>query len=158
GRVERKAEVLRLGRPPAVDTPLVVQVSRWDRMKDPAGVLEGFARYVVGGDTREPFASACPAELILAGPQMQSVADDPEGPQIFAELEKTWRDLPEAARLRAHLAQLPMDDGEENAAIVNALQRHASVIVQKSLREGFGLTVTEAMWKARPVVASAVGG
>ena len=53
---------------------------------------------------------------------------------------------------------LPMDDDEENAALVNALQRHAAVIVQKSLQEGFGLTVTEAMWKRRPVVASAVGG
>jgi len=51
-----------------------------------------------------------------------------------------------------------MDDLQENAAMVNALQRHASVIVQKSLREGFGLTVTEAMWKGRAVVASAVGG
>src|SRR4029079_7171151 len=54
--------------------------------------------------------------------------------------------------------QLPMIDNEENAAMVNALQRHAAVIVQKSLHEGFGLTVTEAMWKRRPVVASAVGG
>jgi trehalose synthase len=56
------------------------------------------------------------------------------------------------------LALLPMEDAEENAAIVNAIQRHAAVVVQKSLQEGFGLTVTEAMWKRRPVVASAVGG
>jgi trehalose synthase len=67
-------------------------------------------------------------------------------------------ELPEAARRRVHLATLPMDDPEENAIIVNALQRHASVIVQKSLAEGFGLTVAEAMWKARPVVASRIGG
>jgi trehalose synthase len=53
---------------------------------------------------------------------------------------------------------LPMDDGDENAAIVNALQRRAAVVVQKSLAEGFGLTVAEAMWKGRPVVASALGG
>ncbi len=53
---------------------------------------------------------------------------------------------------------LPTADVDENAAMVNALQRHATVVVQKSLREGFGLTVTEAMWKGRPVVASAVGG
>jgi trehalose synthase len=53
---------------------------------------------------------------------------------------------------------LPMDDAEENAVIVNALQRNASVVVQKSIAEGFGLTVAEAMWKARPVVATAVGG
>jgi len=57
-----------------------------------------------------------------------------------------------------HLACLPMDDGQENAAIVNALQRRADVIVQKSLAEGFGLTVAEGMWKARPLVASRIGG
>ena len=65
---------------------------------------------------------------------------------------------PEAARSRVHLTALPMDDIDENAHLVNALQRYASVVVQKSLVEGFGLTVTEPMWKYRPVVASAVGG
>jgi trehalose synthase len=57
-----------------------------------------------------------------------------------------------------HLLALPMDDTQENAAIVNALQRRATVVVQKSLAEGFGLTVAEAMWKGRPVVASRIGG
>lgn len=66
--------------------------------------------------------------------------------------------LPAEARRRLHLACLPMDDPEENAIIVDALQRHAHVAVQKSLAEGFGLTVAEAMWKARPVVASRIGG
>ena len=61
-------------------------------------------------------------------------------------------------RRRVHLASLPMDDRSENAAIVNAIQRRASVVVQKRLAEGFGLTVAEAMWKDRPVVASGVGG
>src|SRR5213076_3321751 len=61
-------------------------------------------------------------------------------------------------RRRVHLCSLPMEDIEENAAIVNAIQRHAAVVVQKSLAEGFGLTVAEAMWKSRPVVATAVGG
>jgi trehalose synthase len=119
-------------------------------MKDPVGVIEGFAEYVA--------LRGVPAQLVIAGPHMKAVADDPEGPQVFAEVEKAWRALSDGARAAVHLAQLPMDDGEENAAIVNALQRHAAVIVQKSLREGFGLTVTEAMWKRRPVVASAVGG
>ena len=59
-----------------------------------------------------------------------------------------------AVRRRVHLAPLPMDDAEENAAIVNALQQRASVVAQKSLAEGFGLTVAEAMWKARPVIAA----
>ena len=61
-------------------------------------------------------------------------------------------------RRRVHLASIPMDDVDENAIIINALQRHAYLVVQKSLVEGFGLTVTEAMWKARPVIASRVGG
>ena len=61
-------------------------------------------------------------------------------------------------RQRVHLAAIPMDDPDENSVIVNALQRHATIVVQKSLVEGFGLTVAEAMWKSRPVVASRVGG
>ncbi len=71
---------------------------------------------------------------------------------------EAWRRLPDGDRERVHLVSLPMVDIEENAAIVNALQRHAAVVVQKSLSEGFGLTVTEAMWKGRPVVASRIGG
>jgi trehalose synthase len=59
---------------------------------------------------------------------------------------------------RVHLAAIPMDDPDENSVIVNALQRHAAVVVQKSLVEGFGLTVAEAMWKSRPMVASRIGG
>ena len=66
--------------------------------------------------------------------------------------------MPDAVRRRIHLASIPMDDVDENAIIINALQRHAYLVVQKSLVEGFGLTVTEAMWKARPVIASRVGG
>src|SRR5437879_12371999 len=66
--------------------------------------------------------------------------------------------MPAATRHRVVIAQIPMQDTEENAAIVNALQRRADVVVQKSLAEGFGLTVAEAMWKGRPVVASRVGG
>jgi trehalose synthase len=150
GRVGRRAEVVRLGRPPAWDTPLVVQISRWDPLKDMRGVMEGFARLCGQGDGN--------AELVLAGPNVNSVSDDPEGAVVFEEVVEAWRQLPTAARNRVHLASLPGDDVEENAAIVNALQRHATIVVQKSLREGFGLTATEAMWKRRPVVASAVGG
>ena len=71
---------------------------------------------------------------------------------------RSGRRLPDAVRRRVHLASIPMDDPDENAIIVNAVQRHAYVVVQKSLVEGFGLTVTEAMWKGSPVVASRVGG
>ena len=77
---------------------------------------------------------------------------------MLDEIAAAWRRLPHASQGRVHLASLPMFDIEENAAIVNALQRHATVVVQKSIEEGFGLTVAEAMWKSRPVVASAVGG
>ena len=148
GRVDRAAEVLDECARPTLDTPLIVQVSRWDRLKDPIGVLHGFARL-------DGFADA---HLVLAGPSLGSVADDPEGLAVFQETFDAWRALPPAIRTRAHLASLPSADVDENAAIVNALQRHARIIVQKSLFEGFGLTVTEGMWKARPVVASAVGG
>ncbi|MBX3203742.1 MAG: glycosyltransferase [Labilithrix sp.] len=149
--VVRRAEVIRLGGPPPWSAPLVVQISRWDRMKDHAGVLAGFARLL---EQPPDFG----VELVLAGPSHGGVADDPEGPEVLCEVERAWRALPERVRRRVHIAQLPMTDPDENAAIVNALQRHAAVIVQKSLREGFGLTVTEAMWKRRPIVASAVGG
>jgi trehalose synthase len=98
------------------------------------------------------------AHLILAGPTVHAVSDDPEGQEVLDELEQAWRELPHFERSRVHLACVPMSDVQENAAIVNALQRRAAVVVQKSLQEGFGLTVTEAMWKARPVIASAVGG
>lgn len=136
--------------PPPVTAPLVVQVSRWDRLKDMTGVLTGFADHV---------APHLPdAHLLLAGPEVRGVTDDPEGAVVYAECRAVWEAMPAQVRSRCHLATLPMDDVDENAFIVNALQRHATVVVQKSLAEGFGLTLTEALWKARPVVASAVGG
>lgn len=151
GRVDRAADVMSLGPPPALDVPLVVQVSRWDTLKDPLGVLRGFALLSEHHPEHR-------AELVLAGPNVHAVADDPDGARVFEEVATTWRGLTHHVRRRIHLASLPTADTEENAAIVNALQRHAAIIVQKSLREGFGLTVTEAMWKGRPIVASAVGG
>jgi trehalose synthase len=151
GRVERAADVLRLGRAVKRDSPLIVQVSRWDPLKDPIGVIEGFVLLAQAHPGIE-------AELVLAGPNVKAVADDPEGDQVYEAVVAVWRALPHALRKRVHLAMLPTTDASENAAIVNALQRRADVVVQKSLHEGFGLTVTEAMWKGRPVVGSAVGG
>jgi trehalose synthase len=151
GRVDRRADIIRLGRAPLWETALVVQVSRWDPLKDPVGVMEGFA--VVA--EREPLQDT---ELTLGGPNVNAIEDDPESAQTFNQVLERWRALPHHIRDRVHLASLPMADLEENGAIVNALQRHAAIIIQKSLKEGFGLTVTEGMWKRRPVVASAVGG
>jgi len=146
GRVTHHAAI---SAAPPTDARLVVQVSRWDRLKDPIGVMDAFASHV---------APKTDAWLLLAGPAVDSVADDPEQPQILAELKSKRDHLRAEVRERIVIAQLPMQDIEENAAIVNALQRRADVIVQKSLAEGFGLTVAEAMWKSRPVVASRVGG
>jgi trehalose synthase len=146
-RIEHTAALIEEAPVPA-GAPLVVQVSRWDRLKDPRGVLEGF---VHEGGIHE-------THLLLAGPAPASVSDDPEAERVLAEMEDAWRALRPAARARVHLASLPTEDVEENAVIVNALQRRADVVVQKSLAEGFGLTVTEAMWKRRPIVAARVGG
>lgn len=149
--VRRPAQIVCEGPAPSWETPLIVQVSRWDPLKDPLGVIEGFRLLLEGG-------RAGAAELVLAGPDVTAVSDDPEGQLVLAAVVEAWHALPEPVRRRVHLAQLPTDDLQENASMVNALQRHAAVVVQKSLNEGFGLTVTEAMWKSRPVVASAVGG
>ncbi|MBI3333148.1 MAG: glycosyltransferase [Candidatus Omnitrophica bacterium] len=128
-------EVLhRLGVPR--DKPLVTQISRFDALKDPLGVIEAFRLAKRTVDCR----------LILAG---GGASDDPEGSQVLAEVrEKAGKD-PDILVL-----ELPPGSDLE----INALQRASAVIVQKSIREGFGLTVSEALWKGRPVVASAVGG
>ena len=149
GRINRRVDVVQTGPPAPADVPLVVQISRWDRMKDMAGVMTGFVEHV------DP---ALGAHLLLCGPVVTGVADDPEAAEVLDECTALWRQLPHAARSRVHLACIPMADPDENAAIVNAIQRHASVVAQKSLAEGFGLTVAEALWKRKPVVASAVGG
>ena len=149
GRITRPVDLLGTGPPPPVDVPVVLQASRWDSLKDMPGVMAAFATYL---------AADTPAHLVLAGPSVAGVTDDPEAGAIVDECTAAWRALPPAVQGRIHLACMPMDDPDEAAAVVNALQRHSTVAVQKSLAEGFGLTVAEAMWKSRPVVASAVGG
>jgi trehalose synthase len=146
-RVTRRATMLE-DRPVPSTAPLVLQVSRWDRLKDPLGVLHGFV-------DRVPIDEA---HLMLAGPAADAVSDDPEGLEVLSQVRDAWTALPPGPRSRVHLASLPVDDLIENAVVVNALQRFAHIVVQKSLAEGFGLTVTEAMWKERPVIASRVGG
>jgi trehalose synthase len=148
GRVERRAKIHQTAPIPGWNVPMVVQVSRWDPLKDMLGVMHAFAQSDHLGD----------AHLALVGPDVSGVSDDPEGAGVLEECIEEWYALPPAARERVHLVTLPMDDIEENAVMVNAIQRHATVVIQKSLQEGFGLTVTEAMWKGRPIIASAVGG
>lgn len=117
------------------DKPIVTQISRFDRLKDPLGVIEAYKQVKRYVDCR----------LVLAG---GTAADDPEGVKVLEEVrEKAGKDLD------IHILLLPQNDIE-----VNALQRASDVIVQKSLKEGFGLTVAEALWKSKPVVASNVGG
>jgi trehalose synthase len=147
GRVERRAELLQEELLPS-GARVVAQVSRWDRLKDPCGLLECFERHL-----DDPAI-----HLVLAAPATDAVADDPEGAVVYGDVAGSWRRLDAERRRRAHLVSLPMYDLDENGAMVNAIQRRADVLVQKSIAEGFGLTVAEGMWKERPMVGSRVGG
>ncbi|MDR3568869.1 MAG: glycosyltransferase [Syntrophobacteraceae bacterium] len=118
------------------DKPIILQVSRFDSFKDPVGVIEAFR--MVHAHT--------PCRLVLAGGE---ATDDPEGPRIFAQVQEAAHGEPDITLLLLH---------PESHYEVNALQRAADIIVQKSVREGFGLTVTEAMWKGKPVIGGAAGG
>lgn len=118
------------------DLPIVLQVSRFDRLKDPVGVIEAF-RLASGPE---------PAQLVLAG---GGADDDPEGAAVLEEVRDAASRVP-----HVHILALPPDRHRD----INALQRVAQVVVQKSVREGFGLVVTEAMWKGKPVIGNAVGG
>ena len=148
GMVKRPADLIESA-PMDPAASFVVQVSRWDVLKDPVGVMKGFVEHVAPG---------LGTHLMLAGPAEGSIDDDPESKRVIDLVRTEWKELSDDARARVHIACLPMDDIEENAAIVNALQRRADVVVQKSKAEGFGLTVAEAMWKAKAVVGSRVGG
>ncbi len=148
GSVDARVDLLGTGVPPP-DAPLVVQLSRWDHQKDMLGVLLAFAEHVE--DTTG-------AHLLLTGPSVRSVDDDPESAPVLGACLGAWRALPRSTRARVHLASVPLSDPGAAATIANAIQRHATVVTQKSLAEGFGLTVVEAMWKHRAVVASRVGG
>jgi trehalose synthase len=118
------------------DKPLILQVSRFDRLKDPLGVIKAFEL------VRKNFT----CQLVLAG---GTASDDPESGEVLQEVRERA-----AGNSDIHILDIPPGSDID----INALQRAATVIMQKSLREGFALTITEALWKAKPVVASAVGG
>jgi trehalose synthase len=144
--------------------PIVLQVSRWDRLKGWHPLLEGFVklkrertRRAARYDERERSILAH-ARLVLAGPDPGSIRDDPEGTEVFAELSDAYAALEPELAADVALVALPMASLKDNALIVNALQRCATLVVQNSLREGFGLTVTEAMWKRCAVLGSRACG
>ncbi|MDH4269942.1 MAG: glycosyltransferase [Dehalococcoidia bacterium] len=116
--------------------PLILQVSRFDRLKDPLGVIKAF----------ELVSKNFACQLVLAG---GTASDDPESGEVLQEVRERAGDNPDI-----HVLDIP----PESDIDINALQRAATIIMQKSLREGFALTIAEALWKAKPVVASAVGG
>ncbi|HOV81121.1 MAG TPA: glycosyltransferase [Methanothrix sp.] len=118
------------------DRPIVTQISRFDYFKDPLGVIEVYKKVKDHID----------CQLVLAG---GGATDDPEGPQVLDQIRSAVQSDPDI-----HIIYLPPSSDLE----VNALQRASTVVLQKSLREGFGLTVAEALWKAKPVIATATGG
>jgi len=118
------------------DLPLLTQISRFDRFKDPIGVIDAF----------NMLNSSVDARLVLAG---GGASDDPEGAVVFEEVQ-------EASRGNDRIIPLLLPSDAHR--VINALQRASTIIIQKSLQEGFGLTVTEAMWKSKPVIGGNVGG
>ena len=118
------------------DKPIIAQISRFDYLKDPIGVIQAF----------EMVRKSIDCQLVLAG---GTATDDPESEKVLEEVRERVSGNPDI-----HILLIPPESDIE----INALQRAATVILQKSIKEGFGLTVTEALWKGKPVVASAVGG
>lgn len=140
-------DVMLAGGPIPTTARVVLQLSRWDRLKDMNGVLVAF------DEAFEELPED--VHLLLAGAQVDE--RDTEGAEILSDCLELWRGLGAEVRDRTHIACLPTSRPDD-ALLVNAVQRRATVVVQKSLAEGFGLSVAEALWKARPVVATAVGG
>ena len=143
--------------------PIVTQVSRWDRLKGWRPLLQGFVRlkeeYLdVDGLDDLGRRTIETARLVLAGPDPESIADDPQGREVLEELCTDWLALPDRLQRDVALLALPMHSAKHNALMVNALQRCSTIVAQNSFREGFGLTVTEAMWKALPVMGTDAAG
>ncbi|HEX6309394.1 MAG TPA: glycosyltransferase [Longimicrobiales bacterium] len=138
--------------------PIIMQVSRWDRLKGFLPLMRGFAEFKQRLRA-EPAADAVSerlrlSRLVLAGPDAESIADDPEGVGVLEELRESYLGCDADVRSDIAILALPMRDPTVNALIVNALQRVSTIAVQNSLREGFGLTITEAMWKGLPVLSN----
>lgn len=150
-----------------VHRPLVVQVSRFDRLKGFLELLDGFQHLLkvypqevphLKVDDARVTAELESVELVLAGPDPDDMPASPGAKALLKELAERHSALPPEVAKRVHVLRLPIKNRKENALVINALQRLATVMVQNSLQHGFGLTVTEALWKGAPVVASNVGG
>ena len=143
--------------------PIIAQISRWDRLKGWEYLLEGFLKlkrtYRPNGGRMSPCHRRMNAvQLLLVGPDPVAVQDDPEGMGVLQDLCSTYRKLSTEEKQSIVLLTLPMASREQNHLMVNAIQRCASVVVQNSLQEGFGLTATEAMWKKAPVLGTSACG
>ena len=141
--------------------PLLTQISRWDRLKGFQALMKAFvelkSKSRTAQDTRHQKRLEL-VKLVLAGPDPAFIADDPEGLQVLEELKSEYLKLPKEVQKDLYLVLLPMNSAKENALIVNCLQRISTIVIQNSIREGFGLTATEAMWKSVPVLVSGAFG
>ena len=157
-------DVSRLGSIGLLFRPVVTQISRWDRLKGWKPLIDAFVRLkeflsskkLAGSEFHQRRLEI--VRLILAGPDPDAIQDDPEAQEALAELVDTYRGLPPRLQEDIALISLPMDSVDSNALMVNALQRCSTIVVQNSISEGFGLTVTEAMWKRSPILGSRACG
>jgi trehalose synthase len=142
--------------------PIITQVSRWDRLKGWGPLLDGFVRLKKGQHDLDATAllrrQLQIVRLVLAGPDPSGVTDDPEGAEVLEELSAKYAALDPSMRRDVAIIALPMESRKENSLMVNALQRCSSIVVQNSVQEGFGLTVSEALWKRTAVVGSRACG
>lgn len=140
--------------------PIITQISRWDRLKGFVELMKAFAwmkervrrdRNAFSALDRRRFSLT---RLVLGGPDPSSVSDDPEGQEVLEELISFYQSLDDGIQRDIALIAFPMESRKENALMVNAVQRASTIVVQNSIREGFGLTVTEAMWKHTAVLSN----
>jgi len=146
GYVMRHADIIHAGPLPNKDDRMILQVSRWKKLGDTIGLMQAFSNAV-----HEEFPDVY---LVIAGPSVLAISDDPEMAETYESIVKAWRDLPRKTRAKIQIACLPMKDQEESDAMVNALQSHASVICYWSLKAGMGLSLIEALWKRKPLIAT----
>ena len=143
--------------------PVVLQISRWDRLKGFKELMEAFILMKKNNEAKEDKTAVTYkrikyTRLIFGGPDPKFVSDDPEGIEVLNELIEQYKGISKDLQEDIAILLLPLDNQKENALIVNALQRSSSFVVQNSIQEGFGLTATEAMWKQRPVLVSGAAG